>query len=55
MFFQLFNGLKSLLKAGIIHEDIKPNNILLKYSHSLPGDIGNIYKFCDFGISQLSK
>lgn len=42
IFYQISNGLIVLLDAGIIHEDIKPTNILKK---------GRIYKLCDFGVS----
>ena len=45
IFFQLISGFMELRKAGIFHEDIKPQNILKK---------NNLYKFTDFGISQLS-
>jgi serine/threonine protein kinase len=42
MFFQLGKGYIDLYKSGIIHEDIKPSNILIK---------GKLFKYCDFGIS----
>lgn len=35
-----------LLEAGIVHEDIKPANILKK---------GPIFKLCDFGVSEISR
>lgn len=44
LFYQLGRGYLDLYKAGIIHEDIKPSNILIK---------GRLYKYCDFGVSQL--
>ncbi len=45
MFYQLSRGYLDLYSVGIIHEDIKPSNILIK---------GNLYKYCDFGVSQLA-
>lgn len=44
LFFQVTNGLITLLDAGIVHEDIKPVNILKK---------GRVFKLCDFGVSEL--
>jgi serine/threonine protein kinase len=44
LFYQVTNGLITLLDAGIIHEDIKPVNILKK---------GRVFKLCDFGVSEL--
>jgi serine/threonine protein kinase len=44
LFFQLTNGLVTLLEAGIVHEDIKPVNILKR---------GRVFKLCDFGVSEL--
>jgi len=38
------NGLITLLNAGIVHEDIKPANVLKK---------GRVFKLCDFGVSEL--
>lgn len=35
-----------LLDAGIIHEDIKPANILKR---------GRLFKLCDFGVSEISE
>jgi len=46
MFYQLGRGYIDLYKAGIIHEDIKPSNIIIK---------GQIYKYCDFGVSELTS
>ena len=51
MFFQIINGYRALNAAGIFHEDIKPGNILLK--HKIEDGLPNVYKICDFGISQL--
>ena len=45
IFFQIISGFLDMRKAGVFHEDIKPQNILKK---------NNILKFTDFGISQLS-
>jgi serine/threonine protein kinase len=46
LFFQLCNGLITLLEAGIVHEDIKPANILKK---------GSLFKICDFGVSEMGE
>lgn len=46
MFYQLCRGYIDLYQAGIIHEDIKPSNILIK---------GKLYKYCDFGGSQFAN
>lgn len=46
LFYQLCKGYMDLYYAGIIHEDIKPSNILLK---------DKLYKYCDFGVSQLAN
>ena len=46
MFFQTTNGLIFLIDAGIIHEDIKPANMLKK---------GPFFKLCDFGVSEIQK
>lgn len=45
IFLQLTNGLIDLIAGKIDHEDIKPQNVLIK---------NGIYKFADFGISKLA-
>jgi serine/threonine protein kinase len=45
LFFQIVNGFILLRKHNIFHEDIKPENIMIK---------NNLYKITDFGISQLA-
>ncbi len=42
---QLFSGLARLHRAGIIHRDIKPHNLLLTEEDRI--------KICDFGLSRL--
>ncbi len=44
LFFQVSSGLVTLLEAGIVHEDIKPANVLRK---------GRTFKLCDFGVSEV--
>lgn len=39
-------GLKSLHRCGIIHLDIKPDNLLLKQ---------DVLKIADFGLSRAAK
>lgn len=46
LFYQLSRGYIDLYSAGIIHEDIKPANILIK---------GKLYKYCDFGVSKFAS
>ncbi|KAL4513009.1 hypothetical protein ABPG72_017694, partial [Tetrahymena utriculariae] len=45
--FDLFHGLIDLRRLGILHLDIKPDNILVN-------EDGNLF-YCDFGISQIKK
>lgn len=45
IFFQVVSGFLDLRRSNIFHEDIKPQNIMIK---------NNLYKLTDFGISQLS-
>lgn len=45
LFFQVVTGFIELRKNNIFHEDIKPENILIR---------NNLYKLADFGISQLA-
>ena len=47
-FVQIANGLKYLLQQGIIHRDMKHNNILLTQKRKL-------LKLADFGLAKLSK
>jgi len=44
-FHQLVFGLQAIHKAGIVHRDIKPQNLLLDRSFNL--------KICDFGLSKI--
>ncbi|KAL4483218.1 hypothetical protein ABPG74_019244 [Tetrahymena malaccensis] len=47
IYFQLINALAEIHANGIVHLDIKPQNILRSS--------GGIYKLTDFGISQLLR
>lgn len=42
LFYQLINGYQVLYDAKILHQDIKPQNVLIKEG---------IYKLADFGLS----
>merc|ERR1719204_2964093 len=44
---QMVNGLEACHKAGIVHRDIKPQNLLMDANYSL--------KITDFGLSFLSE
>jgi len=44
-FHQLVCGLQAIHEAGIVHRDIKPQNLLLDRSFNL--------KICDFGLSKI--
>jgi len=46
-FIQLLKGLKACHDVGVVHRDIKPQNLLLNASYQL--------KICDFGLSFISK
>lgn len=43
--FQLLCGLNHIHKSGLIHRDLKPNNVLINDNLDV--------KICDFGLSTL--
>ena len=47
LFRQIIQGIKYIHSRGIVHRDIKLENILL--------DLNNIVKICDFGVGKLIK
>ena len=47
IFKQLIEGIKYIQNQGIVHRDIKPDNILK--------DLNNTIKICDFGVSKEVK
>ena len=49
IFLQLNSGLKTIIKCGITHRDLKPGNILFSYTNDKKTDF--IVKISDFGLS----
>ena len=47
LFRQLIQGIKYIHSKGVVHRDIKLENILL--------DLNNIVKICDFGVGKLTQ
>jgi surface protein len=50
IFLQLNDVLKAMLKINCIHRDLKPDNILIKYTDNVNFDI----KLTDFGLSKIN-
>lgn len=46
-FSQIFSGMVCLHSNGVLHRDIKPDNIVKAY--------GNVFKLCDFGVAKVIK
>ena len=46
---QLCDGLGAAHKAGVVHRDVKPGNIIVLKDHT-----GEVIKLVDFGIAQVS-
>lgn len=47
MFHQLISGVQYIHKIGVVHRDLKPQNILLDYKKAI--------KIVDFGLSNTYK
>ncbi len=47
LFRQLIQGIKYIHSKGVVHRDIKLENILL--------DLNNIVKICDFGVGKITQ
>lgn len=50
---QILGALCIAHNAGIIHRDVKPENIMLQESHDEDGRVCELAKVCDFGIAKL--
>lgn len=50
---QLLSGLAAAHAAGIIHRDVKPENLLLQRTLHRDGTTRDVVKLCDFGIAHV--